>query len=132
MRWSGICTSLALIWLQTKPLQQSQRLGAVAATGSTLSPRDECDHLSPIAERLDCHGLGGIGPTWLSGKGRGGNSIFAGEPSTRNRGLPISVIVDPLESSEVAANGIQVVEYRALAIVHAGSGVDVIEAHRMA
>jgi hypothetical protein len=131
VRWLGICTSLALIWLQTKPLQQSQRPGAVAATGSTLSPRDECDHRFPVVERLDGYGLGDIGPTWLGRKGRGGNSTFAGDRSTRDGGLPVPVVVDPLELSEVLANGSQVVEDRALAIVHTGVGFYMIEADRV-
>src|SRR5215207_3476950 len=103
-----------------------------AAAGSILGPGDEGDHLSPVVERLDCHSLGSIGPAWLGRQGRGGRNTFAGYRRTRDRGLVVPVFIDPLELSEVAMDGLQIVEDRMLAIVHAGSRVHVIEADRMA
>jgi hypothetical protein len=49
-----------------------------ATTDSILRPSDEGDHLSPVVERLDSHGLGGIAPKWFGRQGRGGNNSVAG------------------------------------------------------
>src|SRR5918997_1965664 len=100
------------------------------ATDSILGPEDEDDDLSLVIERLDCHGLGGIGIGWLGRQGGGSNEIFAGYRRTRDRGLPVLVIIDPLELSEVATDGSQVVEDRMLTIVHARSRVRVTKADR--